>query len=180
MGVNAMLSSLNSSDGSKIEASRRRQLMVWLRQYMLQKLDEGNSFNIFVRNSKITGDLVEYIKKSLNETYKLNRATIVGYLEEPERIMRFSAAINRAYERRRKRLADEADATVRLLSDNDVLKGVHKNVSTPFSNWAKGEIDVRKDLTATVKKAAVDPLAYFTKDYKNTPSDLVGLSLIHI
>lgn len=174
MGVNAMLSSLNSSDGSKIEASRRRQLMVWLRQYMLQKLDEGNSFNIFVRNSKITGDLVEYIKKSLNETYKLNRATIVGYLEEPERIMRFSAAINRAYERRRKRLADEADATVRLLSDNDVLKGVHKNVCTPFSNWAKGEIDVRKDLTATVKKAAVDPLAYFTKDYKNTPSDLVG------
>ena len=62
MGVNAMLSSLNSSDGSKTEASRRRQLMVWLRQYMLQKLDEGNSFNIFVRNSKITGDLVEYIK----------------------------------------------------------------------------------------------------------------------
>ena len=75
--------------------------------------------------------------------------------------MRFSAAINRAYERRRKRLADEADATVRLLSDNDVLKGVHKNVSTPFSNWAKGEIDVRKDLTATVKKGCCRSVGIF-------------------
>ena len=96
MGVNAMLSSLNSSDGSKTEASRRRQLMVWLRQYMLQKLDEGQFVQYIRTQQQDNRRPCRIHQKSLNETYKLNRATIVGYLEDPERIMRFSAAINRA------------------------------------------------------------------------------------
>lgn len=175
MGVNAMLSSLGMSEGdASDDGKRRRQLMSWLRQYMIQKLDEGNSFNIFVRDSKITADLVGYIKKALNETYKLNASTIMAYLEDPEHIVRFSSSLERCYRRCRKRLMEEADATVRLLESNGVLEGVHKNVRGPFLKWQAGDVDVRKDLTATVRKAAEDPLAYFTKAYKNTPSDLVG------
>lgn len=175
MGVNAMLSALNAADdGDGEDAHRRRQLMLWLRQYMLQKLDEGNSFNIFVRNSKITADLVDYIKKALNETYKLNADAIMGYLEDPERIMRFSTALGKAYERRRRHLVQAADATVRLLDSNGVLEGLHKNVRNPFLKWQADDIDVRKDLSNTVRTAADDPLKYFTKAYKNTPSDLVG------
>ena len=176
MGVNAMLSSLGISEegDASDDGKRRRQLMAWLRQYMIQKLDEGNSFNIFVRDSKITADLVGYIKRALNETYKLNASTIMAYLEDPEHIMRFSSALERCYRRYRRSLMEEADATVRLLESNGVLEGVHKNVRGPFLKWQAGEIDVRKDLTATIRKAAEEPLTYFTKAYKNTPADLVG------
>ena len=176
MGVNAMLSSLNAADdrGDSDDARHRRRLMGWLRQYMTQKLEEGNSFNLFVRNSKITSDLVEYIQKALNETYKLNADLITGYLSDPDRIMRFNAALSKAYERCRKRLMNEADTIMTLLDSNGVLSGVNRYVRTPFAKWQAGDIDVSKDLSATMRKAASDPESAFTKAYKNTPSDLIA------
>lgn len=170
LGVNAMLSSLNAGTG---EPAQRRRLQNWLKQYMQQRLDEGKAFNLFVRNSHITTELVKYIERSLNESYKLNIEAISAYLSEPERIVRFADSIKKAIVIKRKHLHNQAKDAKEILESNGVLAGVNRYVKGPLEKWADGDINVKKPLSATVRNTVDDPLKSFTKNYQNTPGDLV-------
>ncbi len=83
IGVSEMLSSINRATP---EESRRsgdmRMLIAWLEQYMLSKIEAGETYNIFNRGSNLNGALVDFVNNALSEVYKLNAKEIQDYLAD--------------------------------------------------------------------------------------------------
>ena len=65
IGVSEMLSSINRATP---EESRRsgdmRMLIAWLEQYMLSKIEAGETYNIFNRGSNLNGALVDFVNNA--------------------------------------------------------------------------------------------------------------------
>lgn len=137
VGISEMLSSINRiSDSDKVHSSRTRMLMMWLEQYIKYQAEQGKSYNIFVRKSHFSNELVKFIKNSLNETYRLNSEEIDEYLSDTSRLQRFTKSLGEASKAIKRRIVDEASALVGDMTAAGQWDRVNRYVRMALENWS--------------------------------------------
>lgn len=159
IGVSEMLSSINRATP---EESRRsgdmRMLIAWLEQYMLSKIEAGETYNIFNRGSNLNGALVDFVNNALSEVYKLNAKEIQDYLADKNKISDFAKKLNSEISEIPKLIAGEAARVCEAIEREGLTASVNHHVMNRLREWSSGEV---RDLNMTVVKAAANPDARY-------------------
>ncbi len=88
LGVNELLNSLRT------RSSRENSyLLSWLETYMTEKVEQGNTFNIFNRSARLHKELIDFFSKITGETFVDIRDSVMEYLADPSRLVRFEKAL---------------------------------------------------------------------------------------
>lgn len=83
-GIGLMLDDLNY--GSPGHAGR---ILGWIRRYSMQKIGDGQSFNVFNRSGSILLSLNNYVKSICGETFRRRSEEMREYFDDPSRITLF-------------------------------------------------------------------------------------------
>lgn len=159
VGVNDMLSSINyDSDGKDT-----RRLSEWLKQFMLNRLDEGKSFNMFNRSSKFHDELINFAGNLSNEKFKLHADELLEYLSDGGRISVFDAELKRRADTMLKDCGEKALRVLNLLPLNNLPteKYINRHIMSLLKNWASGNTPPLND---TSRKAIDDAGSRYYKD----------------
>ena len=175
VGINEMLSSINRvNDSDKQTAQRTRMLMVWLEQYIKYQAEQGKSYNIFVRKSHFSNELVKFIKSSLNETYKLNSEIINNYLSDSSRLQRFTRSLSEVSRSLRRELVDESKKLISDFSNAGMWESVGYNVRRAIEGWAGGLL---KHPGKTVMEAVDNYNKRYAAKFKNCYDEILDKDL---
>lgn len=159
IGVSEMLSSINRATP---EESRRsgdmRMLIAWLEQYMLSKIEAGETYNIFNRGSRFNGELVEFVNSALSEVYKLNAKEIQDYLADKNKISEFAKKLNSEITEIPKVISSEATRVCEAIEREGLAGSVNYHLMNRLREWSAGGV---RDLNMTVIKAAANPDARY-------------------
>ena len=159
IGVSEMLSSINRATP---EESRRsddmRMLIAWLEQYMLSKIEAGETYNIFNRGSRFNGELVEFVNSALSEVYKLNAKEIQDYLADKNKISEFAKKLNSEITEIPKVISAEATRVCEAIEREGLAGSVNYHLMNRLREWSAGGV---RDLNMTVIKAAANPDARY-------------------
>lgn len=159
IGVSEMLSSINRATP---EESRRsgdmRMLIAWLEQYMLSKIEAGETYNIFNRGSRFNGELVEFVNSALSEVYKLNAKEIQDYLADKNKISEFAKKLNSEITEIPKVISSEATGVCEAIEREGLAGSVNYHLMNRLREWSAGGV---RDLNMTVIKAAANPDARY-------------------
>ncbi|MDE6486003.1 MAG: UvrD-helicase domain-containing protein [Muribaculaceae bacterium] len=90
-GVGMLFDELNFG-----EAPREAQIKNWIASYMRERIARGQSFNVFDRSSRLSGEVVRYVHRMCGEDFKPYAAATQAYLDDPARLRRYRAAIRTA------------------------------------------------------------------------------------
>lgn len=159
IGVSEMLSSINRATP---EESRRsgdmRMLIAWLEQYMLSKIEAGETYNIFNRGSRFNGELVDFVNSALSEVYKLNAKEIQDYLADKSKISEFAKKLNSEITEIPKVISSEATRVCEAIEREGLAGSVNYHLMNRLREWSIGGV---RDLNMTVIKAAANPDARY-------------------
>lgn len=159
IGVSEMLSSINRATP---EESRRsgdmRMLIAWLEQYMLSKIEAGETYNIFNRGSRFNGELVDFVNSALSEVYKLNAKEIQDYLADKNKISEFAKKLNSEITEIPKVISSEATRVCEAIEREGLAGSVNYHLMNRLREWSIGGV---RDLNMTVIKAAANPDARY-------------------
>lgn len=153
MSVDQMLQSLNHGKPSK----KSHEIETWITRYMKSLIDQGAQFTLFNRSGNVQSNLIKFIAKIHDDTFKDNEKAILEYLTDEKRFPEFCKIIFSAAEeimRETARVCNEAlDAVTILDSAGELVTSHVFNILSVWSvnGWCK------KDLGATVTKIAEDP-----------------------
>lgn len=159
IGVSEMLSSINRATP---EESRRSgdmcMLIAWLEQYMLSKIEAGETYNIFNRGSRFNGELVDFVNSALSEVYKLNAKEIQDYLADKNKISEFAKKLNSEITEIPKVISSEATRVCEAIEREGLAGSVNYHLMNRLREWSTGGV---RDLNMTVIKAAANPDARY-------------------
>lgn len=113
MGASMMLSDLNTSHTPEATPVGK-----WIKQFMEDKLEEGEAFDIFNRKGSLHTAMVTFIRRIAHEDFKEHWAQVNDYLADPTRLDGFRKAMLRlmgANDASVRAAARELDGSVRAL-----------------------------------------------------------------
>lgn len=98
--VSLMLDELNFGNNP-----HESQLTKWLHRYVLEKVGDGNSYNVFQREGKLLADLTAKVDKAIDEVFLARADELDAYLADPKNIAAFrnelKQRIDHAYDKAR-------------------------------------------------------------------------------
>lgn len=163
--VDAMLSDLNHDSDSPHSAF----LMSWLIKLMLNEVEEGNSFDIFNRDSKMHQSLIDFINEVRDDDYKAHYQEIMDYFGDYTRLESFIRELKSLIGRLRsdaKSRSEEALAAI----DSGIGRDsgcVSKNLVNLLAAWSvDGYV---KTLGNTAASCLENPDKLFTAKGRKSP-----------
>lgn len=160
IGVGDMITSLNFRNDEKTARLTR-----WLTNFMSQSIDEGKGFNLFNRQSSLHEELVGTMNKLLDETFKLNRDSIIDYLQgDPTRLERFEKSLIAGIARYKASFTEAARTMKKTIADHGLTdaKAINANLLKFIVRAAKGW---QEKLTATLRPATENPGSRYTAGF---------------
>lgn len=138
---------------------RSKLLAEWIKRYMLQKINEGKSFNVLNRRSQIYSDLLSFVSKMCDERFKQHSDALLKYLDDPSRIIKFESEL-------KTQIAKMGNTITKTAKDvHDAIgvyeAGVNRYLRSALNKWLEGSLP---EPSATVVKIANGESA-FTKTY---------------
>lgn len=139
---------------------RSKLLAKWIKRYMLQKINEGKSFNVLNRRSQMYSDLLSFVSKMCDERFKQHSDALLKYLDDPSRIIKFEEELSTL-------IAKISNNITQTAKDAYAAIKPHKGGANRYlwsaleDKWTKGDLS---EPSATVVKIANGESA-FTKTY---------------
>ncbi|MCM1356546.1 MAG: UvrD-helicase domain-containing protein [Staphylococcus sp.] len=164
MSVDKLLQDLNHGAKDK----KMTHLVNWLTSYMTQLIEDGKSFNIFNRSLDLHVNLIKFIDKITDDTYREHEKELLDYLSDNERFNRFKDCIYNHIRQISSQTAKAcADATA-MIESSGMKDFVLSNIQSALTKWsATGYIDDAP--SKTLMKAADDIRATYKKATKKSP-----------
>lgn len=161
VGIGEMISSLNFRDDENT-----RRLTRWITNYMSQSIDDGKGFNLFNRQSSLHEGLVKTMHRLLNEDFKLNRETIIDYLQgDPQRLERFEASLAKEIAKLKDRSTQSAMSVVKAVADYGLADTKSVNANLLKFMIKSAEAGWQEKLSATIATAPTDLKKRYTAAY---------------
>lgn len=162
-GVNEMLNEINYGS-----TTSSRQLAKWLKRYMMQKLNDGQGFNMFNRNSSFHTELLKFITNLCDENFKLNADRIIEYLQDQNRIALFEEKLVEKLSIKKNLIKQYASFCLNTLNNEDIpLEAVERYTASTITAWHDGNL---KNPSDTVIKVISGEKPLFKSTYtKKTP-----------
>lgn len=171
LGIHEMLQSINREPDDDTQASDNLRLEHWLGMLMTDLVTLGKGFNIFNRNTDVHQTLVNFVRGISDETYAEHRDEIDRYLDDPEHLIKLTAALNKRIGYLRDNARAAATGALRC-------EGLTKLAASQLAKWAdQGYVKPTKgaELASTVASMASNPEKAFKKSPGPTPD---GLTLV--
>lgn len=179
MSVDQLLQSLNHSKPS----AKTHEIETWITRYMKSLIDEGEQFALFNRTGKVQSNLIDFIAKIHNDTFKENEKRILDYLTDPKLFPEFCKVIFGAA----KEVLDETvgmciEALSTVTGMENVSALVDSNVVKALRSWSTGGWKNKKEPGKTILKVADDPSKMWKSKVKEPQKDpdvqtAVGLAM---
>lgn len=164
MSVSALLNSMNYEQG---EHSQR--LVKWLTQFMMMKVKEGASFNVFNRRSATFDELLKLMSMLSNEQFKLRMDDVLEYFENPENIVEFEKQLNENIAKTSNLIKKAAKNAIDALTIGD-FEGLNSNIRNSLVKWSD---DKKVDkIGATLEKVMAGTQSPFTQTYLKKSGNL--------
>lgn len=170
IGVNELLNTISHKNDKESHL-----LAEWIKRYMMQKINEGASFNILNRKSKIFGNLLSFIGKLCDEQFKLKSDKLVEYLQDNSRIITFEEKLKEQIAIKENTIKKIASGIFETLSlENIDSEGISSHVKSLLIKWSNGE---KKEPNDTILKVRNHETSAFTKTFlkKNPISNDIEL-----
>lgn len=141
-GVNDMLDLLarNQNDTATSSDPSSRRLIAWLRRYMNARIDDGKAYNLFNHTSSMRSGIVRFIESLTHEDYKYHREQILHYIDNPELMERFEAAVTGRRKELRREISELSRRILAHLAANPQYpeKFIERSLMALFTSWAEG------------------------------------------
>lgn len=180
VAVASMLSSVNINidpEQQPVAARQRRHLIRWLEDYMKNAALEGDNFNLFTRTSGLFRDITDTIRLLYNETYRMHSREINEYLADPDRIVKFTAAVadTTAIDALKQKMADVARE---LIAMNPPLLGAKIKGSATGPGVLQKIVNGELKFTKTFIDKLDDPMSAFNKPSAKKTLDPTALDRV--
>lgn len=163
-GIDRMLQDLNRLP----DVSNSRFLLEWLTKYMIKLIEEGKSFNIFNRASKVNSNLVDFIKNITDDTFKAHSEEILEYLKDKSKYIAFIEAVHSRMEGIRKEVVSACRPVLELIERSPSVQGIiNSYVFNPVKAW--GLKGYGTEPSATLRKAMAEISDAYVKKGKTSP-----------
>ena len=158
LGVDQTLMSLNRFDNEET-----RRIARWIERYMIQQINEGNTFNFLNRSGNLHETIIDLIKRLNDETFKQHFDAISEYLSEHDLLNRFAETTAGRISSMRSELTDAARRVINTAARLGIdLSGyLNNHLHTALLVWGNGK---SKQPGATVCAAAEDPKKRYRAD----------------
>lgn len=175
LGVDKMLMSINRSDDSETRLTAH-----WIERYMVQQVNEGNSFNFLNRSGTLHDSLIGLIKGLNDETFKQQFNEISEYLADQNRLTQFADTTANRIESMRGNCTNAAQRVLNTAAklNIDLSSHINNHLFKALLTWADGKSKVPG---ATVCAALDEPKKRYRADVlkgKGHPIDPTLDSLI--
>lgn len=169
-GVNEMLHAINYRNDTQ-----SKQLALWLKRYMMQKLNDGQGFNLFNRNSSLHNEILKFVTSMCDENFKLNAEHIINYLEDQNRIALFEEKLVEKLSKIKNTIKQNGNACLDALKAEQIpLDGaINRYVIDTIKAWAGGK---PKEPSATVLNIIVENKPLFNVTYTKKNAVPAGLT----
>lgn len=156
MSVDRLLQSLNHGRPTR----ESHAIETWITGYMKSLIDEGSQFSLFNRGGNVQSDLIKFIAKINNDTFKDNERRIMDYLTDESKFPRFCETVfNRVRDVKfeTSRVCSQGVSAVSSLPDSEAL--VNRNVNDILKDWSKNGWKKYSGsvLPKTIDKVLTDP-----------------------
>jgi len=134
MSVDRLLQSLNHGRPTK----QSHEIETWITGYMKSLIDDGNQFTLFNRGGNVQGDLIKFIAKIHNDTFKDNEKRMMDYLTDEEKFPRFCEMVFsrvRDIKSETARTCTQGLSAIASLSNPSAL--VNKTVNDVLTDWSR-------------------------------------------
>lgn len=162
MSVDRLLQSLNHGRPTK----QSHEIETWITGYMKSLIEDGSQFTLFNRNGNVQSDLIKFIAKIHNDTFKDNEKRVMDYLNDDSKFHSFCDTV---FTRMRRIKADTAAICARgkkTIEDSKKNKLFNKNVINILEDWSsKGwKKYANSILPKTIGNVLDDPQQMWTAD----------------
>lgn len=157
-GVNELFQSLSTHH----DAPDTRRTVKWITDYLLSKMEKGDSTSLFNRSTRPHKEFVSLIDGLNNETLSMHHAEMTRYLAEPTRIERFLAHVN---DRRKLIIADIQSRCAYAVTVIEAHESGSAKINARFKKMLIDRISSGKvaEPGKMITQAAADPTAYYSK-----------------
>lgn len=134
MSVDRLLQSLNHGRPTR----ESHAIETWITGYMKSLIDDGSQFSLFNRGGNVQSDLIKFIAKIHNDTFKDNEKRVMDYLTDDDKFHRFCETVfNRIRDIKLEtaRICTQGLSAVASLPDAGAL--VNKTVKDVLGDWSK-------------------------------------------
>lgn len=166
LGVNELLSSLRT------RSSRENSyLLSWLETYMTEKVEQGSTFNIFNRSARLHKELIDFFSKITGETFVDIRDTVMDYLADPSRLVRFEKAIADRVRDRLDLISKSCIEALKLIDDRGLEDAglLNKNTLGLLRKFVSASASKLKDTGKTCAKIIENVEAAYLKSRLGSP-----------
>ena len=163
MSVDQLLQSLNHGKPS----GKSHEIETWITGYMKSLVDQGAQFTLFNRSGNVQSELIRFIAKIHDDTFKDNETQILEYLTDSKRFPEFCKVVFNSSDEIRQataRLCSEALSAINGMADADKL--VSKNVISYLKNWSVN--GWYKEIGKTVTNVAEEPVKMWSAAAKKS------------
>lgn len=134
MSVDKLLQSLNQKGGGK-ESHR---LEAWITRYMKSLIEKGNQFTLFNRGGNVQSDLIYFIAKINNDTFKDNEERIMSYLSDEDKFPHFCKIVVERISDFRKSVMQRCESAMAALDAMGEPKTlINNNIYNNLHEWRK-------------------------------------------
>ncbi len=172
LGIHEMFRNLSYARTTK-QRSNARKVTRWLEQFMLEKFDNGQTFNLFSQSGNLQGDVIESMSKTMDENFKLNSHLIRPYFEGGvDRVSEFGKEIRQAKEKLLEQLFDRMSVLRPYLDDTkgNIVTDKFKTVTgiDPATDAPRKGVKTLEYPSATLLRSFEEPEIIFKKNKFNS------------
>lgn len=164
MSIDKLLQDLNHGEESRKKAF----LIKWLTDYMTALIEDGKTFNIFNRSSKIHGELISFVKDITDDDYRENETGLLNYFSNETLFSEFKTRIFDTIRKHKEAVKMVSQNALDAIVSHGADALVYSNIINTLKKWAQSGFD-KKPLGITVKKAIEDIDAAYKKAALNSP-----------
>lgn len=169
--VDKLLQDLNHGEKSR----RTNYLINWLSGYMTNLIENGKSFNLFNRSLSVHADLISFITRITNDTYREHEAELLEYLKDEKKFKEFKDKVYSLVKQICRQTSEACRTAVEAIDGSGKREFVNTNIYNALVNWADTGF-YKKGYGKTVVKAIDDIGAAYTAKKKKQPTpELDGL-----
>lgn len=165
MSVDKLLQDLNHGEKDKTTAY----LINWLSSYMTQLIEDGESFNIFNRSLPIHRNLISFIDRITDDTYREHERELLDYLADPQKFNDFKNRIYGLIRQICRQTSEACRAAVDMIEATGMKEVVKSHVYNGIFKWSERGY-VADGYSATLAAAMEDIRSAYKKPNKKLPT----------
>lgn len=140
-----------------------RRTAMWLAEFLRARMMNGDTVELFNRNSELFRSLHRFIKNTLNETFTIHSDALMAFLADPQATATLAKAISERIASAKAAMTDQCRRAVAAIGGREGVKQLVVSALTKYADASVRDIKI----SDTFRAVASDPSTAVKKDKKS-------------